>query len=82
MRIAVLPGDGIGAEITAATLEALRSVDDGLKLGFEFEQHAVGLASLKATGSTKIRPRARPTSAGRWAPRLSPPRCARASAPN
>ena len=52
MRIAVLPGDGIGAEITAATLAVLRVVDEALALGLEFETHAIGLASLKTAGST------------------------------
>jgi len=52
MRIAVLPGDGIGPEITAATLDVLRAVDAGLGLGLAFEQHEVGLASLKTAGTT------------------------------
>jgi 3-isopropylmalate dehydrogenase len=52
VRILVLPGDGIGPEITAATVEVLRALDDRLGLGFELEQHDIGLASLAATGST------------------------------
>jgi isocitrate/isopropylmalate dehydrogenase len=52
MHIAVLPGDGIGPEITAATLDVLRAVDAGLGLGLVFEHHDVGLASLKIAGST------------------------------
>ena len=52
MRIAVLPGDGIGAEITAATLAVLQVVDEALALGLAFEHHAVGYASLAAAGTT------------------------------
>jgi 3-isopropylmalate dehydrogenase len=52
VRILVLPGDGIGPEITAATVEVLRALDDRLRLGLELEQHDIGLASLAASGST------------------------------
>ncbi|HEX7760030.1 MAG TPA: isocitrate/isopropylmalate dehydrogenase family protein [Caulobacteraceae bacterium] len=52
MRIIVLPGDGIGPEITEATLAVLRQADAVLGLGLSFEQHEIGLASLKTRGST------------------------------
>jgi isocitrate/isopropylmalate dehydrogenase len=52
MKLLVLPGDGIGPEITAATLEVLRVVDERLALGLEFEFHDIGLASLATSGST------------------------------
>src|SRR4051794_17592207 len=52
MELLVLPGDGIGPEITEATLEVLRVVDDRLQLGLEFEQHDIGLASLANIGTT------------------------------
>jgi isocitrate/isopropylmalate dehydrogenase len=52
MELLVLPGDGIGPEITEATLEVLRVVDERLRLGLEFEQHDIGLASLATTGTT------------------------------
>lgn len=52
MRIAVLPGDGIGAEITASTLAVLEAVDQRLALGLAFEHHAVGYASLNTAGTT------------------------------
>ena len=42
----VLPGDGIGPEITAATLDVLGAVDRRLGLGLEVEQHDIGLAAL------------------------------------
>ncbi len=49
-RIAVLPGDGIGAEVTAEAEKVLRAV--GLRFGhrFEMEQGLVGGAAMDATG--------------------------------
>jgi len=52
MRIVVLPGDGIGPEITAATVAVLEVVDKRLSLGLRFESHDVGLVSLKRVGTT------------------------------
>ena len=52
MELLVLPGDGIGPEITEATLEVLRVVDERLRLGLAFEQHDIGLASLASAGTT------------------------------
>jgi 3-isopropylmalate dehydrogenase len=52
MQLLVLPGDGIGPEITEATVEVLRVVDERLQLGLEFEQHDIGLTSLAAGGTT------------------------------
>jgi 3-isopropylmalate dehydrogenase len=52
MHILVLPGDGIGPEITAATLAVLRQADATLGLGLTFEQRDIGLASLGASGTT------------------------------
>jgi 3-isopropylmalate dehydrogenase len=45
-RIVTLPGDGIGPEIMAPTLELLRAVGD-----FEFEEHLFGGASIDAHGT-------------------------------
>src|SRR3712207_5203666 len=52
MQILVLPGDGIGPEITAATIKVLRAVDAQFKLGLSFEEHEIGLATLKSQGTT------------------------------
>ena len=52
LRILVLEGDGIGPEITAATLAVLRAADAKFGLGFEFENAAVGWAAHKAEGNT------------------------------
>src|SRR5437764_2042682 len=46
-RIVVLPGDGIGPEITEATLEVLRAVDPDL----EFDEHPFGGAAIDAHGT-------------------------------
>jgi 3-isopropylmalate dehydrogenase len=52
MHILTLPGDGIGPEITEATLTVLKAADAALGLGLTFEQHDIGLASLAARGTT------------------------------
>jgi 3-isopropylmalate dehydrogenase len=52
MKILVLPGDGIGPEITRATLEVLHAADAALSLGLEFETQEIGLASLATHGTT------------------------------
>src|SRR3954468_5266404 len=52
MKLLVLPGDGIGPEITEATLQVLRAVDERLQLELRFEQHDIGLTSLASTGTT------------------------------
>jgi len=52
VKIAVLPGDGIGPEITAVAVSVLQAVDSKFSLGLEFENHEIGLASLKRSGST------------------------------
>ncbi|HMH48200.1 MAG TPA: isocitrate/isopropylmalate family dehydrogenase, partial [Solirubrobacteraceae bacterium] len=44
-HIVTLPGDGIGPEIMAPTLELLRAIGD-----FEFEEHVFGGASIDAHG--------------------------------
>ena len=48
MKLVVLPGDGIGPEICAVTVSVLKKLD----LGLTFEEHEVGLASLKREGTT------------------------------
>ena len=52
MKILVLPGDGIGPEITRATLDVLRAADAALAVGLEFETREIGLASLASQGTT------------------------------
>src|SRR5579875_1826981 len=45
-RIAVLPGDGIGPEVTAVAVALLRRVADDTPLRFRFEYGAIGAAAL------------------------------------
>ncbi|NUL44541.1 isocitrate/isopropylmalate dehydrogenase family protein [Cellulosimicrobium funkei] len=52
MKILVLPGDGIGPEITDATLQVLTAVDQKLGLNLQFENRTIGLASLQNSGTT------------------------------
>ncbi len=55
MKILVLPGDGIGPEITAATLAVLDSANARFELGLEWEQQDIGFVTLKKYGTT-LRP--------------------------
>ncbi len=52
MRIVSMAGDGIGPEITAATLQVLRRASDLFGLGLAFEEHTIGQASLAKRGTT------------------------------
>lgn len=52
MRIIVLPGDGIGPEITDATVMVLEELDRLAGLGLSIEHEDVGLESLKKHGTT------------------------------
>jgi 3-isopropylmalate dehydrogenase len=52
VRLVVLPGDGIGPEITAATQQVLACVDRVFALGLALDVHEIGLAALRRDGST------------------------------
>ncbi len=52
MRFVVLPGDGIGPEISDATLQVLEVLNRKLLLGLTFETHEIGLSRLAKDGST------------------------------
>ncbi len=52
MKLLLLPGDGIGPEISAATREVLTALDARFGLGIEIEERAIGLASLATAGTT------------------------------
>ena len=52
MLMVVMPGDGIGPEITSATLTVLREVDRRLALGITFEHAAIGFEALRVSGTT------------------------------
>jgi 3-isopropylmalate dehydrogenase len=52
IQLLLLPGDGIGPEISAATIRILDAADRRLGLDLSFEQAEIGLASLAAQGTT------------------------------
>jgi 3-isopropylmalate dehydrogenase len=52
MQLLVLAGDGIGPEITAATLAVLRAAANRFDLPLAIEEEAVGHESLKRYGTT------------------------------
>jgi 3-isopropylmalate dehydrogenase len=49
-RIAVLPGDGIGQEVTPEAVRVLETVGRSAGVSFEFEEALVGGAAIDATG--------------------------------
>ncbi len=55
MRLVVLPGDGIGPEITAATIHVLRAASKRFQLDIQIEERPVGHVSLRQFGAT-VRP--------------------------
>jgi 3-isopropylmalate dehydrogenase len=52
MKIVVLPGDGIGPEITAATVAVLESASTRFALDLVLDRQIVGLESLERHGTT------------------------------
>jgi 3-isopropylmalate dehydrogenase len=54
MRLLVIPGDGIGPEITAATLDVLSAADRRFGLGLAPSHAEAGAASLAAHGTTLL----------------------------
>ncbi len=52
MKLLVLPGDGIGPDITQATLAVLSAADRRWSLELEIEVAEIGLASLASQGTT------------------------------
>ncbi|HEX8068948.1 MAG TPA: 3-isopropylmalate dehydrogenase [Pyrinomonadaceae bacterium] len=51
LRIALLPGDGIGPEVTAEATRVLRAVADIHGCEFSFGEHLIGGAAIEATGA-------------------------------
>ena len=49
-RITLLPGDGIGPEIMAVTVEVMNQVGSQLDLEFNFQEALMGGAAIDATG--------------------------------
>jgi 3-isopropylmalate dehydrogenase len=51
-RLVVMEGDGIGPEISAATVEVLRAADRAFALNLVFTSASIGLAALRQQGTT------------------------------
>src|SRR4051812_24847784 len=51
MKLLILPGDGIGPEITKATLAVLDSANRKLRLGLEYGHRPIGLEAQKTHGT-------------------------------
>ena len=51
MKITVLPGDGIGPEVTSEAVRVLRTVAGVHRHDFEFEEQPIGGAAIKQSGS-------------------------------
>ena len=52
MKLIILPGDGIGPEITAAALAVLARANERFALGLQCTLEEIGLAALKKEGTT------------------------------
>ncbi|MEM1251792.1 MAG: 3-isopropylmalate dehydrogenase [Cyanobacteria bacterium P01_H01_bin.21] len=50
-RITLLPGDGIGPEITAVAVDVLKTVGAKLNIQFDFTEVPIGGSAIDATGS-------------------------------
>jgi 3-isopropylmalate dehydrogenase len=51
-HLLIMKGDGIGPEITDATMQVLTRADALLSLGLSFEEAVIGLESLRRNGTT------------------------------
>ncbi|GIW63546.1 MAG: 3-isopropylmalate dehydrogenase [Patescibacteria group bacterium] len=49
-KIAVLPGDGIGPEVTRQSVKILKELAKKYKINFKFQQGLIGAAAIKKTG--------------------------------
>jgi 3-isopropylmalate dehydrogenase len=52
MQLVILPGDGIGPEITAATVGVLEAAAQAFQLGLDLQHDVVGLESYRRHGTT------------------------------
>ncbi|MBC7600401.1 MAG: isocitrate/isopropylmalate dehydrogenase family protein [Polaromonas sp.] len=52
MKLIVMPGDGIGPEITESTMDVLQAVEKIIPLGLTYEFVEIGFASLAKNGTT------------------------------
>ena len=52
LQLLILPGDGIGPEITAATMQVLKAANEAFFLNLAFEQADIGFTALDQFGTT------------------------------
>jgi isocitrate/isopropylmalate dehydrogenase len=52
MRLLLLPGDGIGPEISAVARAVVEAVDRRFSLGIEIEEHEIGFPAFETLGTT------------------------------
>ncbi len=50
LKIALLPGDGIGPEVTAQAVKCLQAVEETFGHRFRFTEAAVGAVAIERTG--------------------------------
>jgi 3-isopropylmalate dehydrogenase len=50
-KITILPGDGIGPEVTTEAVRVLQTIATIHGLRFEFEEHAIGGVAIRKFGS-------------------------------
>ncbi len=51
MKIAILPGDGVGVEVTNEAVRVLNEIGPPFGINFEFSNHLIGGAAIRETGS-------------------------------
>jgi 3-isopropylmalate dehydrogenase len=56
ITITILPGDGIGPEVTREAVRALSAVADYTGTSFEFQEHAIGGCAVEQFGTSLPRP--------------------------
>ena len=50
-KIAVLPGDGVGPEVTAQAVKVLKKIGEKFDHGFDFEEGLIGACAIDKTGN-------------------------------
>lgn len=51
MKIAILPGDGVGTEVSREAVRVLTEISPQIGINFEFSEHLIGGAAIRESGS-------------------------------
>ena len=51
MKIAILPGDGVGTEVSREAVRVLTEISPQIGINFEFSEHLIGGAAIRQSGS-------------------------------